>query len=276
VPAVVTNYSGQQVSVSLSATNATEPDATYVFSLLSVSTDAFITNVTTASAVYTWTNTGVRNGVLVWTNDSVAPGTNTIYVRVRDNSSWTNSATNHFSLVFLPPQRPNLLDSTTNGAVYVGERTTNLLIATNWMVPAATYSYVLLPPLTNGLLQTNELAWTNVLTRPGIYPLRLRLSDNSAPPLVGTNYFFMTVFPLPSQLAVSGASLPAGAASQFRFAITTPWTNLAWRIEAATNVAADDAGWLSVYTNQASGGSLIFTDQFTTNFPQRYYRAVFP
>ncbi len=277
VPTVVTNYSGRQIAIGVSATNTWEPAATYTFSLLSVSTNLFITNSGSASAVLTWTNTGIQDGVLTWTNNSVAPRTNTIYVRAQDNhdGAWTNSVTNHFSLVFLPPQRP-YLEAPTNGAVYVGETAANDLVATNWMVPSASYTYALVPVQTNGILATNSFVWTNVVARPGTYAVRIKLTDNSVPPLLATNDFFMTVLPLPSQLALSGASVSAGGAHTFRFTITTPWTNSPWRIEAATNVSAEEAAWVPVYTNLGGSSSLIFTDRFTTNFPQRYYRAIFP
>ena len=89
----------------------------------------------------------------------------------------------------------------------------------------------------------------------------------------------VTVLPFPDQLGLaSPAALNAGGINQgFRFAVTTPWTNMAWRVEAATNLDASAADWLPVYTNPTgAGGGLLFTDLLATNFPQRYYRAVFP
>jgi hypothetical protein len=223
----------------------------------------------------TWTNTGIHDGVLTWTNNSVAPRTNVIYVKVRDNSSWTNSVTNQFSLIFLPPPRPSLMPPT-NLPVSVGQTLATYLAATNGMLPSASYTLTLVSPLTNGTLAVDTLTWTNVNLRPGIYPVRVRITDNSLPPITATNAVTVTVLPLPAQLGLGGAALAAGGARLFQFNIATPWSNSAWRIEAATNVAGSAAGWLPIYTNSTGSGSLIFTDSFTTNFPQRFYRAVFP
>jgi len=223
----------------------------------------------------TWTNTGIHGGVLTWTNNSVAPRTNVIYVKVRDDSSWTNSVTNQFSLVFLPPPRPGLM-APTNLSASVGQTLTTLLAATNGMLPSASYTLALISAFTNGTLTANALTWTNVNLRPGIYTVRVRITDNSMPAITATNAITVTVLPLPGQLSLGGAALAVGGARLFEFNIATPWSNSAWRIEAATNVAGSAAGWLPIYTNSTGSGSLIFTDSFTTNFPQRFYRMVTP
>jgi hypothetical protein len=275
VPATQTNYAGQPLTMVLSATNSVLPNATYTFSLLSASTNLSLTSATPTNVVLTWTNTGIVNGVLHWTNNSVAPRTNTISVRAQDNSAWTNAITNHFALVFLPPRPPQLLSS--NEAVYVGGTFTNVLSATNSVLPAATYKFALARVSTNGSVANGQLAWTNKSLPPAVYALYVRITDDSVPPILTTNDFAVTVLPLATQLGLTNASaLNAGGLGRgFRFDITTPWTNLAWRVEAATNLDASAAGWLPVYTNP-TGGGLLFTDLLATNFPQRYYRAVFP
>jgi hypothetical protein len=61
----------------------------------------------------------------------------------------------------------------------------------------------------------------------------------------------------------------------FQFSFQTGWTNTTWRLEATTNLAK--ASWLPVFTNLiGGGGTLSFTDLLATNFPLRFYRAVFP
>ncbi|HUC85296.1 MAG TPA: hypothetical protein VL970_08900, partial [Candidatus Acidoferrales bacterium] len=211
-----------------------------------------------------------------WTNNSVAPRTNIIYVTASDriNSSWTNSVTNEFSLIFLPPQRP-YLNPPTNETVFVGQTFTDVLAATNWVLPLANYTYAPGSAFTNGTIAAGALNWTNALVPPGIYAIPVKVTDNSVPPISATINFVVTVLPLPGQLNLGNASVPPGA-NAFQFTIATPWANSAWRIEAATNLAAGESGWLPIYTNLAGSSSLIFTDLLTTNFPQRYYRAVFP
>jgi hypothetical protein len=275
VPLVVTNYSGRQLAIAISATNPSLPAASYSFSLVSASTNLFITNNSAVSAVLTWTNTGINNGVLTWTNDSVAPRTNIIYVKASDGSSWNNSVTNHFSLVFLPPPRPYLYPLT-NDSVFVGQTFDDLLSATNGVLPSATYTLAAASVLTNGTFETNVFTWTNVVAPPGLYPVRVKITDNSVPPILATNFFTVTVLPLPGQLNLGGAALASGEARLFEFSISTPWSNAAWRIEATTNLAGEESLWLPLYTNLTGSSSLIFTDRFTTNFPQRYYRAIYP
>jgi hypothetical protein len=278
VPATQTNYAGQQLAMPLGASNSILPNATYTFSLLAASTNLLLASATTTNAVLTWTNTGIVNGVLHWTNNSVAPATNTISVRVQDNSAWTNAVTNHFELVFLPPRPPQLISS--NEVIYVGDTFTNVVLsATNCVLTAATYTFALAKTSTNGSVAGGLLAWTNKDLPPGIYPLYVRITDDSVPPILITNNFAVTVLPFPDQLGLaSPAALNAGGINQgFRFDVTTPWTNMAWRVEAATNLDASAADWLPVYTNPTgAGGGLLFTDLLATNFPQRYYRAVFP
>jgi hypothetical protein len=207
----------------------------------------------------------------------VAPRTNIIDVEVRDNSSWSNSATNHFSLVFLPPPRPYLDPS--KAEVYAGQTFPAGLMATNPalpLVPLAGYTFALAGSPTNGTLSSDVLTWTNIMVRPAVYAIAVKITDNSVPPISATNNFSVTVLPLPGQLNLANASLSAGAAKRFQFSMATPWTNSAWRIEATTNVAAAETDWLPIYTNLTGSSSLIFTDLLTTNFPERYYRAVFP
>ncbi|HEX7618401.1 MAG TPA: hypothetical protein VF480_06755, partial [Verrucomicrobiae bacterium] len=85
-------------------------------------------------------------------------------------------------------------------------------------------------------------------------------------------HFSVTVLPLPSQLILSNAL--AGSRG-FKFSIKTPWTNSIWRIDATTNLNAA-TNWLPIFTNTAgASGTLQFTDLLATNFPLRFYRAVF-
>ncbi len=278
LPAALTNYPGQQLAVNISATNVALPNAVYTFALTASSTNFFITNNSDSSAVLTWTNTGIRNGILYWTNNSVSPRTNTINVWVQgDTADWTSRATNHFALVFLPPPPP-YLNPPTNPAFYVGQTFTNVLSATNDFLPGTNFTFALTAVLTNGVLKTNMLIWTNAAVLPGVYPVYVKITDDSVPPLRTTNKLSVMVLPFPSQLAITNViSTANGGKNLFQFSIKTPWTNTTWRIEATTNLDASDADWLPIFTNKtAPGGTLMFTDLLATNFLQRYYRVVFP
>jgi hypothetical protein len=278
LPATQTNYAGMTLTVTNYATNAALSGAVFTFRLPSPSTNVCLT----ASGVLTWTNTGVRNGILVWTNNSVAPGTQVVTVAV---DTATNgyppktalSATNHFNIVFVPPHPPCVIVPT-NLAVYVGQTLTATNLATNNYVLLPNVSYAFKAVSTNVLVTTNGvMTWTNT-ARPGVFAISVKVTDNSVPPLTGTNNSqVITVLPWPSQLSLTNPAVQAQGGQAFAFAISTPWTNTAWRIEAATNLDTDATNWLPVYTNLTGpGGMLLFTDQLATNFLQRYYRAVFP
>lgn len=275
LPVSATNFAGRQISIPVSATNSVLTNAVYNFRLLSASTNMMMTSNSITTATLTWTNTGVRNGVLIWTNSSVAPATNTVYVVVKDNSAWANSTTNPLALIFRPPLPPSLLPPT-NETIFAGQTLTDLLAAINPVLPNAQYTLTLAGSFTNGTLKTNLFTWTNAVASPGIYRAAIKISDNSnsVPALLATNTLSVTVLPSHPQLSLSNLVSPASGAVQFSLA--TPWTNTAWRIEAATNLAAAPADWLPVHTNLGDPGGLLFTDLLATNFPQRYYRAVFP
>ena len=275
MPGTQTNHAGQQLAVTISATNVALPDAVYTFALTASSTNYFITNNSDTSAVLTWTNTGIKNGILYWTNNSVSPRTNTIKVWVQDDSAWANRATNSFAVVFQPPQPP-CLNPPTNLATYFGQTFTNVLSATNHFLPGTNFTFALASVTTNGVLKTNVLAWTNAVVAPGVYPIKVRITDDSVPPIRTTNTLSVSVLPFPSQLVLTNLGFPANAGQNFEFSIKTPWTNTPWRIEAATNLDAATADWVSIYTNKTGAGFLLFTDSVSTNLLQRYYRAVFP
>ncbi len=271
VPGTQTNYAGQTLAMSVSATNVVLTGSQFTFSLPSPSTNVTIT----AAGALTWTNTGVVNGILIWTNNSVAPGTRIIYVTATDNNSPPLSVTNHFSLVFLPPVPPTL-NVPTNQFISVGQTLVKMLSATNVFLPACRFTFALATVSTNVSVQTNGvLTWTNTAAPPGVFVIQPKVTDNSVPPISATNNFSVTVLPLPSQLVLTNAKAFNSAGLKFKFSVQTPWTNTAWRILTATNLNGGGTNWLPVFTNK-SGGSLQVTDLLATNFLQRYYRAVFP
>ena len=151
----------------------------------------------------------------------------------------------------------------------------NILMVTNVATLNPTNNlatFKLLAGPTNGaaLNATNGvLTWkVPAAQAPGIYTNIIKLADANG--LSATNTFFVTVVPAAPKisLASGGGALKNG----FRFSFQTA-SNTAWRIDASTNLV----NWLPVLTNVPGAASTLqFTDLLATNFPLRYYRAVFP
>ena len=53
-------------------------------------------------------------------------------------------------------------------------------------------------------------------------------------------------------------------------------TNFSYRVQAATNLAANPVAWIDLTNYAATNSSLTFTDRTATNYPLRFYRAVSP
>ena len=268
VPDTQTIHAGQTLAVTISATNIVLTNSTFTFSLLSPSTNVSIIN-TNGIGVLTWTNTGIRNGILTWTDNSVSPGTKTIYVKATDHNSPAMSATNHFALIFLPPLPP-ILTVPTNQTIYIGRTFTVTNSATNTILPNAIYTFKLPSPSTNVWITANGvLAWTNTAVPPGTNLVSVKVTDNSVTPLSATNSFKVIVTPSPPVLTNLLAS-----SHSFQFSFHT-LSNTTWRIDASTNLNAA-TNWLPIFTNTAgTSGTLQFTDLLATNYPWRFYRAVF-
>jgi hypothetical protein len=172
-------------------------------------------------------------------------------------------------MIFLPAFPPSLI-LPTNPMVYAGQMLTLTNRATNSFLPAARYIFGLPSPSTNVSITTNGvLTWTNTAALPGTNVIFVTAMDNSVPPLFATNSFNIRVTPTPPDLIVS--QLLPGSHS-FQFTLNT-LSNTTWRIDASSNLL----NWQPVLTNVAgTDGLLQFTDLLATNFPQRFYRAVFP
>ena len=100
-------------------------------------------------------------------------------------------------------------------------------------------------------------------------PEREEISTWSAP-LSATNRFsvIIIILPPPPVLIVSNTLF---SSNPFQFSFQTR-SNTTWRIDASTDLL----NWLPLFTNTAgASGTLQFTDLLATNFPLRFYRAVF-
>ncbi len=146
---------------------------------------------------------------------------------------------------------------------------TGMAAATNSLMPGAVYRFSFTAPSTNALITTNGVInWTNSSPAFGTNIFSVIAADTNSPPVRVTNSFTVTVLP---GYSFSISNPPAGKKS-FILALHSR-TNLTWQIEASTDLV----DWLPVWTNStAKSGTLLFTDLLATNFPERFYRAVYP
>ena len=189
VPDTQTIYAGQTLTVTNSATNSFLPNATYTFKLLSPPANASII-----------TTNGV--GVLTWTTTAAQPSsTNTITVKVTDNSTPPLSATNSFVVVVVNPWMPVL---TVPGPqqIYAGQPLTVTNSATNDFFPSSTFTFALLSGLTNvdanldvsELTNNGVLSWaTTTALKAGTYTNVIKVTDNDSPYFSATNSFVIVV-----------------------------------------------------------------------------------
>lgn len=193
VPDTQTIYAGQTLTVTNSATNSFLPNAKYTFKLLSPPANASII-----------TTNGV--GVLTWpTTISQPSSTNTITVKVTDNSTPPLSATNSFVVVVVNPWEPNLTVPDTQ-AIYAGQPLVVTNYATNDFFPGSTFTFALLSGLTNveanldvsDLTNNGVLSWaTTTALKAGNYTNVIKVTDNDSPYFGATNSFVIVILTNP-------------------------------------------------------------------------------
>ena len=126
-------------------------------------------------------------------------------------------------------------------------------------------------PTNNATLNATNgvLTWAIPAAQPpGFYTNVIKVSDTDG--LSATNTFVVTVLPVAPSLTL--ARNVRALVSGFQFSFQTV-SNTTWRIDATTNLS----NWLPIFTNAAGiNGTFQFTDLPAANFPQRFYRAVFP
>lgn len=154
--------------------------------------------------------------------------------------------------------------------IYAGQTLVVTNSATNSILPDCTFTFGIGPASANiSINPTNGiLTWTNTApAAPSTNTISVTVRDNNSPPLGATNNFTVIIkLPNPPQLT-SSISITNG----FQFTLNTI-SNTTWRIDASTNLLT----WLPIFTNIAgASGTLQFFDVLATNFPCRYYRAIF-
>lgn len=167
-------------------------------------------------------------------------------------------------------EQPPLLSLPAQESIAGGQTFTVTASATNSTLPDAIYTFALASPSTNAFITPGgTLSWTNTQPAIGTNVLSVVVTDNSSPPFLVTNSIDVLVVTPTSQFSVSNAPPNAG---NFLLALQSI-SNTTWQIEASTNLTS----WQPVFTGSVTaGGLLLYTDLLVTNFPHRFYRAVFP
>jgi hypothetical protein len=163
-----------------------------------------------------------------------------------------------------------VLTASSNHTVTFGQTFVVTNYVTNSSLPTATYTFSLVTPTTNAWLATNGVfAWTNTAAMIGTNIMTIKATDNSVPALAATNSFTVRVVPIAPNLSVLNS--PTNRAD-FKFSFQAI-SNTTWRVEASSNLFH----WQPIFTSTvSSSGVLLFTDLWSTNFSQRFYRTVFP
>jgi hypothetical protein len=257
----VTNHNGLTWSVPsfAAATNSYLPLATFNFSLVSSSTNYWLSNAAPSSV----TNTGV----LFWTNAAGGASIYTNFVVVTDNSRPPLAATNLFLAVIFPPFTVNCPEL---AFLHSGQTTNWTISATDVNLPGSMFTYGLPVASTNyfidaisGVLTwTNTgivngiLTWTNNSVAPGTNTISVVATDDSLPPLSVTNSFKLVfVPPFPPNLVVpANRTIRAGQTfSATNLASDGILSNAVFAFSTiSTNITLNSSNGVLVWTNNAA------------------------
>ena len=260
VPGTQTLYAGQTLTVTNSATNTFFPSSTFTFAIDSAPDDVLI---------------NPTSGVLTWPVSATQPAGNyTIGIVATDNNAPQFSATNSFTVIVSNPPPPVLTVPPTQ-VITFGDGLDVFVSATNSAFPGDTYAYAIdsAPAGVSIDSTTGELTWTPTSAQaPSANTITIIATDNNFPALSATGSFIVLVSSAPPAILTALPLQKISATNGFQFTLTTQ-PNTTWRIEASTNRIS----WRPLFTNTAgTSGVLQFTDLLATNFPLRFYRAVFP
>ena len=178
VPPTQTVYDGQTMAVTVSATNSYLPKASYTFKLLSPPANVSINS----------------NGVVTWTIATNQPSsTNTITVKVTDNSKPPLSATNSFMVQVLPALVLTVPPTQTN---YAGQELDVTISATNYANPDDYFTFATNSPTPTNVwidLNTGELTWTPTAAQKGPNTITITVTNNIEPFFRVTTNFVVVV-----------------------------------------------------------------------------------
>src|SRR5213075_1897807 len=138
-----------------------------------------------------------NTGVLIWTpTEAQGPSTNLIKVKVTDNGAPPLSATNSFTVVVNEVNSAPVLTVPADQAINVLDALVVTNTASDADLPANTLSFGLVSAPTGVLLDANTgvLSWTPTEAQgPSTNLIKVKVTDNGAPPLSATNSFTVVV-----------------------------------------------------------------------------------
>jgi hypothetical protein len=151
--------------------------------------------------------------------------------------------------------------------ITVGQTFSDLATATNSQRPNSQFVFALPAVSTNGFITANGIfSWTNTHPAVRTNSVAIKVTDDYL--FSVTNSFSVVVWPA----YVFSFTNTATAQTNFQLFLQSK-TNTIWRIDASTNLV----NWLPLYTGTVSiYGTLRISDAQVTNFPFRFYRAVYP
>ena len=193
--------------------------------------------------------TVASNGNIAWTPDeSQGPSTNDVTLRVFDNGIPSLAVTQSFSVIVREVNTAPVFAPTTNLTVQPGTTVSVALLAIDQDLPANAVNYSLVsPPNGAGLNPTNGLfTWTPTGNQQVMTNLITAVAtDDGVPALSSTNFFTITVLPLPVIQSITKgtngfnlgwSSIPGTSYGlQFRTNLTSgTWTDLPGEVIADT------------------------------------------
>ncbi len=218
---------------------------------------------------------GSTNGVFNWRPGETDGGSQfPITVIVADNGAPSLSATQRFIVTVFKTNDAPALMQTADKFVAQGDVLTFVMTATDPDIPAQQLTFSLDPdglPAGAAIDATNGIfTWTpDESYVPGVYDVRVRVTDNGAPPR--SDVFGVAIH-------VTLASTPTAPTARIALAnhvVTLNWNAMSgrtYRVEMKSDLS--EAIWTPLFTNVVAGGtSATVTDPVGTN-RQRIYRIV--
>jgi hypothetical protein len=191
--------SGHTLSLAVDATDTNLPTPILAFSLLSAPTNATLTKNNNTNATFNWEPLF-----------SQANSTNTISIKVADNSNPSLSATDTF-FVIVNPNTPPVLAAIGNQMVNVMQTLSLTVSATDTNLPTPNLAFSLLSAPTGATLdQINNnnatFNWQPVFSQANsTNSVSIKVADGGSPPLSATDTFSVIVNPnTPPVLAAIG------------------------------------------------------------------------
>ena len=243
-------------TLQLSATDTDLPAQTLTFSLVSGPA-----GLTVSSA-----------GLVSWTpTEAQGPSTNTVTVKVADNGTPSQTATQAFTVSVREVNVAPTLAAIADQSVTAGSFLTVTANASDTDQPTNTLTFSLSGNVPAGAAinpSSGIFTWTPSTNQaPSTNAITVQVADNGLP-VMGTSRTFTVIVSAATSLRITGiTALPAGG-------VTLTWASQAgmtYRVEYRTDAAT--ASWAALGNYSATGNSTSATDSYG-GASQRFYRVV--